>query len=133
MGGSADVEDIANRLKPSSSWVLQDEKITPRQLGCWGGVSCPSVSRVWQSDTPLSPTEFLNLAETVSGDTTTIHTTDMCGNTLQGCSTELRIKLDGHKYWVKIRTRAPIANTADTDPTSYDGPYTLTIRVQLDD
>ena len=130
MGGSADVEEIADRLEPSSSWVLQEEQIRPRQLGCWDGVSCPSVSRVWQSDAPLTPTEFLNFAEAIGNN---IDTTETCGNTLQGCFTELRVEHDGQKFFIALGSNPTENVDLYSDPASYKGSYNLAVTVKLDD
>lgn len=130
MGGSADVEEVADRLQPTSSWTMDYELVTPRMLGCWDGNACPSVNRSWQSSIPLSADEFLGLVEALGGDLGNVARADLCGTQVRGCNTHFHVRHDGTEFWIYLRTSA-LDNTArDSDDDSYDGMFTLGLIVQ---
>ena len=131
MGGSADVEELADRASLSSEWALEYELVTPRMLGCWGGNACPSVNQRWERKTPLSEEEFLGLVEAVGGDPRGIESANLCGTDVQGCSTDYRVQHEGKEFWVQLRTGAPNDVAWDTDDANYEGLFDLGLIVQL--
>ena len=131
MGGSADVEEIADRIELPATWVLENEQVTPRMLGCWDGNACPSVNRLWESETPLSAEEFLALVEAIGGDPRNVESPDLCGTQVQGCSTDFRLDHWGEVFWVYLSTGAPNDVAWETDAADYDGKYTLGLIVQI--
>ncbi len=48
-GGDGGVVSVADRLKPESDWVLEDESIVPDTWINLGDVSDPRISRIWQT------------------------------------------------------------------------------------
>lgn len=131
MGGSADVEELADRAVPPSGWALDYEQVTPRMLACWDGNACPSVNRRWESKTPLTQNEFIGLIEDIGGEPRKVETADLCGTEVQGCRTDFRVQHDGKEFWVQLRTGAPNDVASDTDDTSYEGMFTLGLIVQF--
>lgn len=59
--GSADeIVSVANQFKPQSGWKLTSEHIEPPRTWCID-VKCPSISRRWETHTPLTYDEFSTL------------------------------------------------------------------------
>lgn len=65
-GSSKPIEAVANEFEPGSQWTLIENEIIPPKFFCmdtYNGNSCPQVSRRWQIDSQISPSDFKSILQ----------------------------------------------------------------------
>lgn len=62
-GSTKDIEAVANRFQPPTSWKLKSKIIHPPAIVCLDGGTCPELSWSWTLQNTLSKEQFINLLE----------------------------------------------------------------------